>query len=218
MIILDSSTKKLEINLGSVPTSELPWVANWADHTLTTFVAAEADGLTNGTTPVTVVAGPATGSTQRQVKFLSVHNLTAARQKVTVQVDNSGAKRIIHECELAPGDQLHYIDSDGFKVLDSNGALRTALSSGSASTLETKSGTVLPGAFSGFPKKATVVFSVAYSSAAYAVTLSPLTAGVRTYAPSVENKTASGFDVNLHSYGVSDLVEIDWHTIETGEE
>lgn len=79
-----------------------------------------------------------------------------------------------------------------------------------------KAGVVIPGAFSGNPKKATVVFGTAYGSTNYAITLAVLTDGTKQFAPSVESKTVSGFVLNLGSSNVANLVEIGWHTMING--
>jgi hypothetical protein len=125
MLILNATTKSLEVVLGAAPSAELPYTSSYVDVTTTAFGPLSADGTTSGTTPVTVVAAPG-ASTQRQVKFLSVHNSAAAAATVTVQLNDNSTTRIIFKCDLAVGDSLHYIDSDGFKVLDSSGNIKTA--------------------------------------------------------------------------------------------
>jgi co-chaperonin GroES (HSP10) len=79
-----------------------------------------------------------------------------------------------------------------------------------------KAGVAIPGDFSGNPKKATVVFATPYLSTNYAITLAPITNGSKTFSPAVENKTASGFVINLHSNNVAGLIEIGWHTLLNG--
>lgn len=84
--------------------------------------------------------------------------------------------------------------------------------------LEEKSGVVIPGAFSGTPdKKATVTFTTAFPNTAYSITLSSTSIG-RSYLPTVESKTASGFVINLNTNVLSGLAEVGWQAEETGEE
>jgi hypothetical protein len=85
------------------------------------------------------------------------------------------------------------------------------------SVLPAKVGVLIPGAFSGNPKVATVTFATAFADANYAVTLSVGTISKKSFAPSVEAKTAIGFDVNLGSNNIADLVEVGWHAIPNGE-
>jgi hypothetical protein len=84
--------------------------------------------------------------------------------------------------------------------------------------LEEKSGVVLPVSFSGTPdKKATVTFTTVFPSTAYSVTLAVSSIG-RSYTPTVESKTVSGFVINLNSNKLTGLAEIGWQAEETGEE
>jgi hypothetical protein len=84
--------------------------------------------------------------------------------------------------------------------------------------LEEKSDVVLPIAFTGSPnKKATVTFASPFPSTAYSITLSVTSVG-RSYAPTVEDKTAFGFVINLNSNVLSGLAEVGWQAEETGEE
>jgi len=80
-----------------------------------------------------------------------------------------------------------------------------------------KSGTAVPGDFSGTPKKATITFITPYATVAYNITLTAETDGSKTLAPAVEAKTVNGFDINLHTDILTGLVRIGWHTILTGE-
>ena len=129
MLILDTTSKSLEIVLGAAPTVELPWVAAYADITSTTFVAGNTNGATSGTTPVTVVTAPA-ASTQRQLKFLSVINISAAQVIVQIQVNNGSTRYPIGVFALDVGDSLFYIDSEGFSVFTESGATKTSASAG----------------------------------------------------------------------------------------
>lgn len=83
--------------------------------------------------------------------------------------------------------------------------------------VDIKSGVLIPGDFSGNPKRATVAFATPFPSAAYAVTLAPETINRKGYPVHVDGKTAAGFDVDLGSNNLADLVEVGWHAIETGE-
>ena len=79
-----------------------------------------------------------------------------------------------------------------------------------------KSGVVIAGSFSGTPKKATVTFITAFPTTDYAVTFDVVSVNYR-YAPTAENKTASGFDLNLGSNMLSGLAEVGWLAVQVGE-
>jgi len=80
-----------------------------------------------------------------------------------------------------------------------------------------KSGVLIPGAFSGNPKQATVVFSTAFASVNYAVTLAPETINNKSFALRVESKAVGGFTVDIGANNIADLVEVGWHAIPNGE-
>jgi hypothetical protein len=124
MLILDTSGKLLEVVLDAVPSAELPWTASWVDVTSTNFTPGSADGTTNGTTAVTVMAGPASGVT-RKLQFLSIHNLSDARQRVVLRVNNGGSYRTVLDAMLGVGEQIQFTDVDGFQAMDPNGCVKS---------------------------------------------------------------------------------------------
>lgn len=126
MIILDATTKSLQIILsGAVTTTQLPFVASWADHAPATpaFTPGETDGTSNGTTAVTAVAAPA-ASVQRQIKQLSVFNSDTAPATVTIRYNNNGTFRTILAATLQVGEKIQYEDGQGFIVFTALGAVK----------------------------------------------------------------------------------------------
>lgn len=79
-----------------------------------------------------------------------------------------------------------------------------------------KAGTLIPGDFSGNPKVATVTFAAAFPDTNYAVVISVNTDGSKSFSPMVVNKTTSGFDVNLNTNNVANLIEVGWHAMTSG--
>jgi len=76
-----------------------------------------------------------------------------------------------------------------------------------------ESGILIPGNFSGNPKKAVVSFPSPMPAIGYSITMACLTDGTKSFNPVIENKTVNGFTVNLHSNNVANLVEVDWHVV-----
>lgn len=126
MIILDATTKTLEVKLaGAITTSQLPVVASYVDVTTTAYTPISSDTATNSTTAVTIVAAPA-ASTQRQIKLLTVYNADTASATVTIQLNNNGTLRPLVVVALAVGSTLIYADGEGWRVLTSAGAVVTS--------------------------------------------------------------------------------------------
>lgn len=122
-MILDTTARSIEILLGgAVTTNELPWVVSYADHTDETFIPATAQGVSNGTTEVTIVSAPA-ASTQRQLKYLNIYNADTVTAVVTIQLDDTTVNRIMMKVTLPVGYQLVYTDTTGWTVLDEQGQL-----------------------------------------------------------------------------------------------
>ncbi len=125
MIILDATTKSLEIKLGgAITTTQLPFVTSYVDITTNTFTPIEADGASNNTSAITVMAAPA-ASTQRQLKSLSIYNADTAAATVTLQYNDNSTTRIIIKIILSVGDSLIYTDTEGFSVITNTGSIKT---------------------------------------------------------------------------------------------
>lgn len=111
MILLDATTKSLEVLLAAaVTTSQLPYTAHYIDVDTSTFAlttSAESDGTTNDTTAVTAIAAPSSGRA-RQVKFLTIYNADTVAATVTVRINNNGTTRILAKVTLQPGETLQY--------------------------------------------------------------------------------------------------------------
>ena|SRR3990167_108689 len=120
MIILDTTTKKLQIILGgAVAANELPIVVGFADVTTTAFTPGEQNSATTGATAVDICASPA-ASTQRVVKDINVYNEDSGSVTATVRLNDNATLRILRKVTLAVGDTLKYGDK-GWQVIDSNG-------------------------------------------------------------------------------------------------
>lgn len=95
MIILDATTRSVEVLLGgAVTTNQLPIVASYVDNTTTSYTPGSSNTQSNNTTAVTAVAAPAS-STQRQVKLLTVTNADTAAATVTVRYNDNGTTRTL---------------------------------------------------------------------------------------------------------------------------
>jgi hypothetical protein len=124
MIILSSSTSTLEASLSGATTStNLPYVANWVEMATQSFTPASADGVVL-TTSTVMVSAPATNY-QRQLKYLSIFNADTATSTVTVNYNDNGTLRKICKVILNIGDTLYFIDTQGFFVMDSTGAIKS---------------------------------------------------------------------------------------------
>lgn len=80
----------------------------------------------------------------------------------------------------------------------------------SASATDEKAGAVAAGTFAGNPKKATVTFNTAFGSTNYAVAVTCVTTGNKTFTPVIESKLAGSFVINMGANNVTGLTEALW--------
>jgi plastocyanin len=115
MIILDSTTKSLEVKLaGAITTNQLDITCHAvdtldADQSVSDIV--NTDIATNNATAVTAMAAPAASHT-REVKTLTVYNKDTVAATVTVQKNDNGTLYILVKVTLDPGDTLQYTSED----------------------------------------------------------------------------------------------------------
>ena len=124
MIVLDA-TDSLKAQLGgAVTTNELPIVASYVDVAAPDiYDPSSAHTLTTGAAAVTAVAAPAAGK-RRQVKFLSVFNKDTVSATVTLLFDRSATARELVTIALAVSSTLVYTDGEGFRVINTAGAIQ----------------------------------------------------------------------------------------------
>lgn len=77
---------------------------------MATIDFGDNDGVTTGTTPVTVVAAPTSG-VRRIIKSITVKNRDSADRIVTLRKVSAGGTRQLISVTLDPGDQLFYDES-----------------------------------------------------------------------------------------------------------
>lgn len=90
------------------------------------FTPGSSDGVTTGTTPVTLVAAPAS-STQRLVRTLTVFNKDTAARVVTLRYVSAGGTRILAKQTLQPDEALVWGGSGEHLVLDATTKSITAI-------------------------------------------------------------------------------------------
>lgn len=126
MIILDTTTKSLQVLLGgAVATTQPTFSASYVDVETTTWGLngmAESDGQTNGGTAVTIVSAPGSGDA-RQVKTILIRNNDSASVTLTVRINNNGTFRNVFVAVLATLESLHYGDA-GWQVLTDEGRVK----------------------------------------------------------------------------------------------
>ena len=128
MLKLDQTTRKFQAVLsGAVTTNQLPCMVSYSDDNGTTYVGGTQLTNTNSTTAVDICAAPG-ASTVRDIDYLSIRNRDTAAATVTVMLDDNGTDYEIVKATLAVGDQLVYTHGDGWRVIDTDGNLKTGSS------------------------------------------------------------------------------------------
>jgi hypothetical protein len=195
MIILDATTKSLQINLSAnVTTNQLPFSASYVDSTGSATTPGEQDGTSNNTTAATVVSAPA-ASTQRLIKSFILQNADTAAAKVTVIYNNNSTLRNILVVTLAVGDQLVYEDEKGWNCLTSNGNMKSAATggTGAVSSVSNTDGTIIVSPTTGDAKVSAAINGIANTN------LAKMAAG--TYKGNPTAASANASDSTLPPFG-----------------
>lgn len=122
MIRLDTTSRKLTAVLDG-GTNGVHYAVTYNDRTATAFgPGATAVALSNGTTPVDILAAPS-GSTVREVDGVTARNTSGAARTVTIKYDVSGTGYEVAKATLAAGGALQYTHGEGWRAFDADGAL-----------------------------------------------------------------------------------------------
>lgn len=117
-LLLDTTSKSLEIALGASAGTPLDWVSSWIDLDNAKFAlqgsTGENDGNINSVAPVTVISAPP-ANIIRKVCFLSVYNKDVNNNQVTIQVNDGGTRRILFDEVLISGTTVTFEDG-GFAI------------------------------------------------------------------------------------------------------
>lgn len=119
MIFLTSGSDLLKLITGSAATVDVQ--ATFVDITTSAFTPGRTNTAISTAATTTIIGSPG-ASTQRQVKIVTVRNKDAAvSTAVTFQHTDGSTAVNLFSCTLLLGEQLQYVDGEGFTVFDSNG-------------------------------------------------------------------------------------------------
>jgi len=125
MIILDTTNRSIQFKLGgAVTTAELPWFASYMNDTGSDFLLVANQGISNGTTPVTLVPAPV-GTDRHQVKFLQIRQADTATANFIFEYKDGATVRNTMNVMLDPGDVLQFTDGEGWRTVNNLGAIKT---------------------------------------------------------------------------------------------
>jgi len=131
MIILDSTTKKLEALTGeAISTNKLSFSVNFVEMTSSTYVPAElqgnnsSGGLDNTAGGVTILSAPGSAGTYRLVKLITILNDDTISHNVKVQLDISGTNYVLFSANLEKNSKLVYTDNAGWRTYGPSGIVK----------------------------------------------------------------------------------------------
>jgi hypothetical protein len=124
MIVLDTTTKKLEIGLaGAVATTEPHVTVCFYDVPAQTkndnseYAGGTTLSKTTGATAKTICAAPSIAGTTRKIMYICVFNADSASVTPTVRIDDGGTDYTQYSQALAAGKSLVYEDGQGWQVI-----------------------------------------------------------------------------------------------------
>jgi hypothetical protein len=123
VLILSATTDKIQVITDAARTVDVH--ATYVD--LSTAGAAtpgrQNTAISTATT-TDIVSAPA-ASTYRNIKFLTIRNKDASTVTVTVQYNANGTLTELVKMVLTTGEELHFIEGDGWQHFNVSGALVT---------------------------------------------------------------------------------------------
>lgn len=122
VVTLDATTESLEVATSS--TSSTDYVVSYVDNASGALTPGSAHGNITTATTTTVLAAPA-ASTQRAVTAVSVCNVGAAAQALTVKHDTSGTERTLARASIGAGECLRADNNGAWTVATVTGLVRT---------------------------------------------------------------------------------------------
>ena len=122
MIFLNSSTNMTIELSATVATNQARCYASWRDTKTGELAPGFTSVDTNNTTPVNLVAAPAS-TYMRGIDFITVHNDDTASVTVTIKVGT----RVLYKTALAVDENLQWTDSTGFVVISAAGTVKTSV-------------------------------------------------------------------------------------------
>ena len=119
MIILDSTTKKLQAYTLATPTTALTYYVSYIDMSSLAVSNIASNNGTFDETETDIVSAPS-ASTQRQIKYISLYNADNQPHTVTVVIDISGVNTILAQVLLQAGYTFTYNNDGKWEII--NGA------------------------------------------------------------------------------------------------
>jgi hypothetical protein len=102
--------------------------ATFVDHTTSNYTPGRQNSVFASAATGTIIAAPA-ASTQRSVKFICIQCQGGANV-ITVDYFDGATQFVLADVSLAADDTLTYTDTDGWRVTDAAGQLRTVAAGG----------------------------------------------------------------------------------------
>ena len=114
MIVLDATTKSLEIKLYATPVLNPVFVVTYADNSGTTFTEGSQSGSLNGTNWVTVASAPSAGI-RRIVKEINVYSGDIDDALIFLRLNDNGTSLMLTRATIAPGGSWRWTKPAGAK-------------------------------------------------------------------------------------------------------
>jgi hypothetical protein len=164
MIRLDTTNKSIRLYLdATVATNELQYVISYDSmktSTVRVFTPGSSDGVSNGATPVTMLAAPIAGYFTN-IKYISVYNSDTAQRAVNIELLDGSDRRMLLSSALQPGETIVYSDGSGWMLMGTDGSVHvTTTGTQGASGYSGATGGAGTSGFSGYSgNNGTIAFS-----------------------------------------------------------
>lgn len=121
VVTLDATNESVQVTTSS--TSAVDYSCSWVDNASGTFTPGSQLGQITTITDTTVCAAPGS-STQRAIGAITLCNVGAAANTLTLKHDTAGTKRVLGRASLAPSECVMWDNAGAPRVLTASGAQR----------------------------------------------------------------------------------------------
>lgn len=129
------SEQSLQVLLAAVPVAELAWVSSYEDLEADDLSLITQTGVTTNTTAVTVVDAPPVDSDNYQLKSFHTKNQNVAAVTFIIQYNDNATLRELLRVTLNQNDSFTYEQAEGWRVLNSSGAVKISIGGAGSSLL-----------------------------------------------------------------------------------
>lgn len=144
MLVLTTVFDNIQVSLDApITTNPVDCLTTWRDITTTTYIPGRTPTRISSTA-LNIVPAPQ-DNIQRVVDHITIFNADTKNATVTIKFIVNATEHILFKTTLAPGEVIEYNEGNGFRVINTAGAVKGTITQGNNPTTSVTSAVVLGG-------------------------------------------------------------------------